>query len=78
MPLRRILVLALERRVEIPFLQLHGQPTTARRSRRKTHPAESKALARSILNMILDSFCDNPPWKIPYYHLNQSNLVIEQ
>jgi hypothetical protein len=23
-------------------------------------------------------FCDNPPWKIPYYHLNQSTLVMKQ
>jgi hypothetical protein len=25
-----------------------------------------------------DHFCDNPPRKIPYYHLNQSTLVIKQ
>jgi hypothetical protein len=26
-------------------------------------------------NLIL---CDNPPWKIPYYRLNQSSLVIKR
>jgi hypothetical protein len=29
---------------------------------------------------VVDSgtLCDNPPRKIPYYHLNQSTLVIKQ
>jgi hypothetical protein len=51
-PLRRILVLAVERMVEIQLVHLRGHPTATRSSRRKTHPTESKALARSILNMI--------------------------
>jgi hypothetical protein len=51
-PLRRILVLEMERMVEIQSIQLRGHPTTTRRSRRKTHPTESNASARSILNMI--------------------------
>jgi hypothetical protein len=51
-PLRRILVLEMERMVEIQSIQLRGHPTTTRRSRRKTYPTESNASARSILNMI--------------------------
>jgi hypothetical protein len=39
-PLRRILVLAVERMVEIQLVQLHGHPTATRSSRRKTHPTE--------------------------------------
>jgi hypothetical protein len=28
--------------------------------------------------VIADVLCDKPPRKIPYYHLNQSTLVIKQ
>jgi hypothetical protein len=51
-PLRRIRVLAVERMVEIQLVHMRGHPIATKSSRRKTHPTESKALARSILNMI--------------------------
>jgi hypothetical protein len=50
-PLRRAFVLAVERIVEIQLVQFLGQPIADRRSKRKTHPTESKAFAISIFNL---------------------------
>jgi hypothetical protein len=30
------------------------------------------------VDKMLMEYCDNPPRKIPYYHLNQSTLVIKR
>jgi hypothetical protein len=70
--LRRILVLAVERRVDIQFVQMRGQPIVVRRSRRKTHPKESKALVRSILNMILGNFRPDSDHAMPRTYLKLS------
>jgi hypothetical protein len=50
-PLRRTLVLAVERIVEIQLVQFLRQPIADKRSKRNAHPTESKALIRSIFNM---------------------------
>jgi hypothetical protein len=41
----------VERIVEIQLVQVLGQPIDDRRSKRKIHPTESKAFAKSIFNM---------------------------
>jgi hypothetical protein len=44
-------VLVVDRIVEIQLVQVLRQPIANRRSKRKIHPTESKAFARSIFNM---------------------------
>jgi hypothetical protein len=39
---------------------------------------ETLFMERSSIDYIMDRLCDNPPRKIPYYHLNQSTLVIKR
>jgi hypothetical protein len=66
--LRRTFVLVVERIVEIHLVQVLGQPITDRRSKRKTHPIESKAFARSIFNMTLGFLLAAKAFAIPRTH----------